>query len=122
MVIKYRTKNEAWVYKTLKDFFISELDIFDIVFKYTNNGTKVLELTTGMHDNEALYEILNKINKTFDDMYSFNLCTYELTCATKYLLVGYSDDNNERYKYNCIIINKEAYLMSDEGKTIERLI
>jgi hypothetical protein len=122
MILKYKTKNDAWVYKTLKDFFVSELDIFDVVCKHTDRGLKVLDLTTGNCNNEALFDILNIINKTFDNIYSFNLCTYELTCSSKYILIGYSDGNNEIYKYDCIIINKEAYLMNDDGKTIEKLI
>jgi hypothetical protein len=119
MILKYKMKNGAWRFITLNDFTVAKIDITDTYNKHIDEETGKVELVyCGGKDTSreiidlfysASFYKLNDSNKY--EIFNDNIINKYMN----YIVISY----NEKFD---LILYDEAYLMSDEGKTIEKLM
>lgn len=128
MILKYKKGNNAWVYKKVNDVTIGKADITDIINKYINKNTGKIDITDFNYD-EAADLIINRFQESLQHGISYGYVKDTIKEVLEnpiHLLIEESkDDDFEGFKrttYSVMFINTETYLMTDEGKTIERLL
>lgn len=127
MILKYKQDNGRWRFITLTDFSVGKVDITDIYNKYIDDETgKFNPNSKKAKDSLEIYQAIGKLFQGAADynIYSqANRLIYNPEIIDKhmhYLVVSLNDLNDG--KSDVLIIYNEAYLMSDEGKTIEKLM
>lgn len=119
MILKYKLKNGSWRFIGLTDFVVGKVDISEVYNKYLDKETGKLnpkdesgfprfELKN-LFEQAAYYKL--EFNDTYDILYNNEI-------INKYMHYGVISYNNDK----CLVLYDEAYLMSDEGKTIEKLM
>jgi len=126
MILKYKLNDSTWKYKSAKDITVSKVDIRDIINKHMDKITGTIIPSDDI--NEELCDIFCKanifancgeaiVNATVD--YKTNKFHPEqLLKYWSLLLIDFYNLENR----DTIILHSETYLMTDDGKTIERLM
>lgn len=120
MILKYKLENGSWRYITLTDFVIGKVDITEVYNKYLDKETGKFQIEYCGYTDDV-YELTRLFERVA--YYPFN--TYDIRSILRkndivnkhmnYTVISYNKDNN-------LILYNEAYLMSDSGKTIEKLM
>lgn len=115
MILKYKSGNNAWVYKHIGDVTIGKADISEVISKYIDKNTGKININKDNFSNALIdiYEVFRKVIGSISYSHTVE-STKELMKYTQYVLAKEND--------NVLYITSEAYLMSDNGKTIERLL
>lgn len=126
MILKFKRGkgSNAWHYEQLSNAVIGRVDFSSIITKYINKDTGKLDINLDNYNeikNDVRYIIENEIGYSyFLNGYVENIIK-ELQIIlknTNYIIVKNRNHNKDDVK----LIATEAYLMLDDGKTIERLI
>ncbi|HHT97024.1 MAG TPA: hypothetical protein GXZ90_03920 [Clostridiales bacterium] len=129
MILKYKLDNGRWKWVTLKNFSIDKLDITNIYNKYIDKDTGVIDYAS--LDGDIGYEIYSEFKALFQNAADYDIhhdahnILYDKNIINKhmtYLVVSFEEGVSDSKKGESIIIYNEAYLMSDEGRTIEKLL
>jgi hypothetical protein len=122
MILKYKLENGSWRFVTLNDFTVGKVDITEVYNKYLDKETGKVNLSYCSSGDSGGWEIRKLFDNVsyYDDSTKSNISRilYDEKVINKYMhyiVVSYNEGN-------CLVLYDEAYLMSDEGKTIEKLM
>lgn len=119
MILKYKKKDSsAWFYEHVGNVIIGKVDFSNIITKYISKDSGEPDI-----NDDNFSDVFNNVYDAVEKEVGRNSLTgdidsiKDLLKKTYYVIVK---ENN--YNGNLKLISTEAYLMTDEGKTIERLL